>query len=154
MIFTATFGKAPKTSTHTHKYCAMAHPREIDDGKSEVRFKPCMTVTDAHDGVLAYNISIMPPANSTASGGCPEDQAHLLSELECEITEVGSRASGSGVTDYVNMNLRWSSTTPFEGHVVSEREKDTMTLSVTTTAAGQHTGSGVVTFVSKEIGYE
>ncbi len=144
--------RTPKPKKKTYKYCAAMTPQSIDAGHSEVAFKPCMKATDTYNGVSVSTVSITQPPNSTKSGGCPSIHSHGFSKLECEVTKVGSHASGSSVTDYVNMNLTWSSSTPLGGYgVVTEIEKDTATLSVTTTADGHQTGSNVVTFVSQQV---
>ena len=141
---------AAKTKQPSHKYCAArTGPQEI--GSTEVKFKPCMRVTDAFNGNSATPVSIEPPPNMTKPGGCPSYVAHLASSLACEVTGQGSYANGSGVTDYVNMTLNWDESVDAVYVLVTELETDTMTLAVTTTPTGQRTGSSTVTFVSKEI---
>lgn len=142
--------KGATVKTSNHKYCA-SKTEPVEIGPSEVTFKPCMTVTDAYNGTSAYNVSILPPANSTKAGGCPQYIAHLDSSLACTVTGSGSYASGSSVTDYVNMDLEWDNSTVAGPIVVTELETDTMKISVTTSAKGQHTASSVVTFGSKQI---
>lgn len=143
-------GGGGKAKTTTYKYCASrTQPQQI--GPSEVKFKPCMKVTDAYNGVSAYSISIQRPANSKKTGGCPSYLVHLFSILVCEVTDQGSHTSGTGVTDYVNMKLEWIESPPLVGSSITDIERDTMTLSVTTSAQGKHEASGAVTFVSKEI---
>ncbi len=147
--FLANTGSSPKTKTSTHKYCApQIEPQVI--GTSEVKFKPCMTVTTAHNGLSASSVSLVPPANTTKAGGCPSFIAHVDSSLVCNVSGSGSYANGTGVTDYVNMELAWDNSTPAGPIIVTLLEWDTMTLSVTTNAKGQGQASSVVTYVSSE----
>jgi hypothetical protein len=143
------FGSKSHLSTYT--YCATGRPTI---GRSEINFKPCMTVTDAYNGKSAESINIQPPATSppTKPGVCPSSLANLFSDLTCAITGSSSHQSRSGVVDQVTMKLTWEYNASFslyyETCLYTSYEYDTMTMSVTTSPTGVHYGSSSVTLNS------
>ncbi len=143
------YSHGAKSHTSTDKFCAKGQPTI---GSSEVKFKPCMTVTDTYNGNDAESVSIKPPATSTKPGGCPSFVSKLFSELDCSVTGTSSHKSGSGVVDQVTMSLTWQSnvvfSTFFQTCIVTSYEYDTMTMSVTTSASGKHNEQSSVTFDS------